>query len=259
MLENPPGFGLRTEAQKAAHDNGYRLDLGEDGGWLAYESTTAPGRIWIGAASQQGPWFLSVDHAGVAAELGGVPAASIAGPGRATFKFTTITVLHRILDQVYRLSLSLPYAPLARFRKETSNLPSSTEAERVVIQRVGQGIFRDALLDYWDRKCPLTGITDIGLLRASHIVAWAECDSDEHRLDVHNGLLLSALWDAAFDRGLISFADDGTPLANVKLSAPARAALGFDVAQPLKNLRQTHLINLRRHRIRHGFVTDADP
>ncbi len=39
-------------------------------------------------------------------------------------------------------------------------------------------------------------------------VPWSEC-SDEQRLDVHNGLLLSALWDAAFDKGLVSFADDG--------------------------------------------------
>jgi hypothetical protein len=31
-LESPPGFGVRTEAQKAAHDNGYRLDRGEDAG-----------------------------------------------------------------------------------------------------------------------------------------------------------------------------------------------------------------------------------
>ena len=41
--------------------------------------------------------------------------------------------------------------------------------------------------DYWGGRCPLTGITDVALLRASHIVAWAECD-DAHRLDVHNGL-----------------------------------------------------------------------
>jgi putative restriction endonuclease len=51
----------------------------------------------------------------------------------------------------------------------------------------------------------------------------AECD-DAQRLDVHNGLLLSALWDAAFDAGLISFADDGTVLASPELSATARTA-----------------------------------
>jgi hypothetical protein len=54
-------------------------------------------------------------------------------------------------------------------------------------------------------------ITDPAVLRASHIVPWAECDTDAHRLDVHSGLLLSALWDAAFDAGLASF-DNGRRL-----------------------------------------------
>jgi predicted restriction endonuclease len=40
----------------------------------------------------------------------------------------------------------------------------------------------------------------------------------EQRLDVHNGLLLSALWDAAFDKGLISFGDDGKGIAGAQLS-----------------------------------------
>ena len=40
-------------------------------------------------------------------------------------------------------------------------------------------------------------------------------------MDVHNGLLLSALWDAAFDAGLISFADDGSVLRSPSLAAEA--------------------------------------
>ena len=53
-------------------------------------------------------------------------------------------------------------------------------------------------MDYSGGRCPITGIADTALLlRASHIVPWAECD-DAQRLDIRNGLLLSALWDAAF-------------------------------------------------------------
>jgi HNH endonuclease len=137
----------------------------------------------------------------------------VAGPGLATFMLATLPQLHAALDRVYKLAVSLPDAPLARFQVKTSGLPRTTEAERLVIQRIGQDVFRDALMDYWGGSCPLTGITDPALLRASHIVPWAEC-SDEQRLDIHNGLLLSALWDAAFDQGLVSFADDGTlPIA----------------------------------------------
>jgi putative restriction endonuclease len=122
----------------------------------------------------------------------------------------------------------------------------------MVIQRIGQDVFRDALMDYWGGRCPMTGITEPGLLRASHILPWADC-TDAQRLDVHNGLLLSALWDAAFDRGLISFADDGTVLANPQLGESARTALGLIGAPRLIGLRDAHRINLAQHRIRNGF------
>src|SRR5439155_24772250 len=125
------------------------------------------------------------------------------------FFLCTLSQLHAALDRVYKLAVSLPDAPLARFQAKTALLPRTTEAERMVIQRIGQDVFRDALMDYWDGRCPLTGITEPALLRASHIVPWAEC-SDEQRLDIHNGLLLSAHWHAAFDQGIVSFADDGT-------------------------------------------------
>jgi len=78
-------------------------------------------------------------------------------------------------------------------------------------------------------------------LRASQIVPWAECASDAERLDVHNGLLLSALWDAAFDKGLVSSADDGSPIASLQLSAEAKAAFEFDNVPRLAGLRDAHL------------------
>jgi putative restriction endonuclease len=90
-------------------------------------------------------------------------------------------------------------------------------------------------------------------LRASHIVPWAECD-DAQRLDVHNGLLVSALWDAAFGSGLVSFADDGTVLTSPELSAAARTALGIESTPRLSNLRDAHRANLAAHRARHGFL-----
>jgi predicted restriction endonuclease len=121
-----------------------------------------------------------------------------------------------------------------------------------MIQRIGQDIFREALMDYWGGRCPMTGIAELELLCASHIVPWADC-TDAQRLDVHNGLLLSALWDAAFDRGLISFADDGTVLASPQLSHTARTALELNTTAPLAGLRNRHRANLALHRARNGF------
>ena len=251
--EDPPGFVVRTEVQKAAWDDGFRLERGvENGGWLRYASTTARGEIWIAGVPPRGSWLLSIDHPGVAAELAVLPSSALSGPGLATFKFNSLTALHAALDRVYKLAVSLPDAPLARFRAQTAGLPQTTEAERLVVQHIGQEIFRAALMDYWGARCPITGITDPELLRASHIVPWSECN-DAQRLDVHNGLLLSALWDAAFDARLASFADDGTVLASPGLSAAARTALGIGSAPRLPNLRDAHRANLTAHRARHGF------
>jgi HNH endonuclease len=250
--EDPPGFVVRTEAQKASWDNGYRLERGAEGGWLHYGSTTAPGAVWIAGVSPHGPWLLSIEHSGVAAELNTLPISPVAGPGLITFELSALSQLHAALDRVYRLSVSLPDAPLTRFRIKTKDLPRSTEAERLVVQRVGQDVFRDALMDYWGGRCPLTGITEPALLRASHIVPWAD-STDEQRLDVYNGLLLSALWDAAFDGGLVSFADDGAVLVSESVGVTTRAALGIAPTTRLNGLRDQHRVNLAVHRERNGF------
>jgi hypothetical protein len=248
----PPGFVVRTEAQKTAWENGFRIERGIENGWLRYASTTAPGSIWIAGVSQHGPWFLSIDHSGTAVELG-ASAPLVSGPGVATYIFETLSALTAALDRVYKLAVSLPDAPLSRFQAKTAGLPRATEAERLLVQRIGQDVFRDALMDYWGRRCPLTGITDPALLRASHIVPWAE-GTDDQRLDVHNGLLLSALWDAAFDRGLVSFTDQGAVLVSPNLSDIAAETLGISKAPSITGLHDTHRANLRAHRKRYGFT-----
>lgn len=129
---------------------------------------------------------------------------------------------------------------------------SRTEVDAIVRRRVGQDIFRDLLMDYWNGRCAVSGITDPDLLRASHIKPWSECDSDHDRLNPHNGLLLSALWDAAFDKGLISFAANGRVLASDRLSSDAKSELSFNDAKDLW-LDQEQLPWLAWHRRRHGF------
>lgn len=241
-LESPQGFSVRQECAKAAWQNGYRRDLGEAEGWAGFGSTTAQGRLWLAAAGEQGPWFMALEHAGVVAELALVPDAA-PGPGLARYRFAALGALYQALNTVYALASSLPDAPLAAFEARIRGLPRATEAEQLAIRRIGQDVFRDSLMRYWGGRCPLTGITEPELLRASHIVPWAECESDAERLDVHNGLLLSALWDAAFDRGLVSFNDAGEPLHAPNLSAFAR--------QQLRWSGQLTLTDDHRHRLAH--------
>ena len=129
-------------------------------------------------------------------------------------------------------------------------LPKATEAERLVVQRVGQGIFRNGLLDYWEGRCAVTGLAEASLLRASHIKPWAACDSDAERLDVFNGLLLAPHLDAAFDHGYIAFTDDRSMRVSLVLREQDAQALGLDRSWRLRSLGEEHLRYLRWHRER---------
>lgn len=246
MIEAPQSFVVREECEKAAFQNGFRRPLGQKEGWAAFGSTTAHGTIYLAATGAQGPWFLALDHAGVIEELA-LPVAKMPGPGLARYAFDTLGALYGVLPRVYQLAVSLPDAPLRDFQTKIKDLPKTTEAERLVVQRIGQDIFRAGLMDYWQGRCPLTGISDAPLLRASHIIPWKDCPTDADRLDVHNGLLLSALWDAAFDRGLVTFDDEGHPQFSPALSEAARAELRWQNPIPLTYKHQKRLAWHREH------------
>jgi hypothetical protein len=82
-----------------------------------------------------------------------------------------------------------------------------TEKEQLVKSRRGQGIFRTNL-ERIEKSCRVTGVTAKEHLRASHIKPWRDATNYE-RLDGNNGLLLSPHIDALFDKGYITFTDNG--------------------------------------------------
>ena len=90
-----------------------------------------------------------------------------------------------------------------------------TQKQQLVQARRGQGIFRSNVR-LNEKKCRITGVQDVRLLIASHIKPWAD-SSDKEKLDGRNGLLLSPHVDRLFDKGLISFQNDGTMLVSSKL------------------------------------------
>lgn len=59
---------------------------------------------------------------------------------------------------------------------------------------------------------------------------------------MHNGLVLSALWDAAFDRGLVTFNDFGRPEFSQKLSETARVELRWHAPIPLTDKHRARLV-----------------
>lgn len=133
---------------------------------------------------------------------------------------------HGCVYTAYRMGLEAgqTVSVVAEFEEEIAKL-EKTEGLALQKIRIGQHIFRRELLKYWQGKCPLTGITDNLLLRASHIKPWAQCDNDSERLNKYNGILLSSLHDAAFDAGLLSFEENGKPLFSKNLSKTALSLL----------------------------------
>jgi hypothetical protein len=103
---------------------------------------------------------------------------------------------------------------------------SETERNAVVLARIGQGRFRDALLERWDGRCAVTGVSVEAALVASHIKPWSFCTNAE-RLDPDNGLLLVGTLDRLFDCGLISFDADGMLLVSPRVPVEQRAKLGI--------------------------------
>ena len=133
--------------------------------------------------------------------------------------------LYSALARVSALARSLPTLVADRFKQATKGMPQSTEVERLVVQRVGQQMFRDALIDYWGGRCAVTNLAIVPLLRASHIRPWAQCASDDERLDVFNGLLLTPHLDALFDGGWIGFNEAGQIILSRHLDEASRQLL----------------------------------
>jgi 5-methylcytosine-specific restriction enzyme A len=105
-----------------------------------------------------------------------------------------------------------------------SDIPNATERRGLVTSRVGQGKYRQALLKKFNFQCAVTGCALQEVLIASHILPWADAN-DTQRLDPNNGILLSPNYDAAFDRSLISFDDDGSIIFSELLREEDRRAL----------------------------------
>ena len=129
------------------------------------------------------------------------------------FSLESTTSLSGLLKRVAKLFASLPDNPLEQYQKKLAEFSNTeiqkTEAERLVKERVGQDIYRDALMNYWGGACAVTGCIVKEVLKASHAKPWKDCTSDAERLNVYNGFLLTANLDALFDKGYISFTNEG--------------------------------------------------
>lgn len=122
---------------------------------------------------------------------------------------------------------------------------TETQKSQIILARVGQGAFRKKLIKHW-RECSATGCLQIDILKASHIKPWSKSSNSE-RLDVYNGLLLNPNLDALFDKGYVTFDDEGKILISPYVSDNDRMLLSCS-SELRVNLQPQHLKYLAWHR-----------
>lgn len=131
---------------------------------------------------------------------------------------------------------------------ETSGDIAETTRMALVQARVGQGKFKQLVSNY-ERSCRITKVDNPTHPIASHIKPWRESNNEE-RLSGGNGLLLTPSIDHLFDRGFISFEDNGelitSPVADMRslerMGVRAANVGGF-------NMDQRHFLDYHRKEI----------
>ena len=113
--------------------------------------------------------------------------------------YSTETEIGRklFLDVQDRLSRSL--AP-----KPAIEIDGPRYVEGVTKHRLGQGAFRIAVTDAYQRRCAITGEKTLPVLEAAHIMPYA--NDGPH--DVKNGILLKSDFHTLFDDGYITLTRD---------------------------------------------------
>lgn len=241
----------RSLIEKAGYNNGFEnvRESSAEGVTLTSSRHKAEARIRSSGGGTN-DWSIAFTGTSLVNEL----ARSFAtGPqSESTFQAHGASELWRLLRRAAELAMSLPNQAAEAYAEEIAtieaNPPTTTEALAIVKQRRGQELFRKALVDYWGGACSVTGITVPELLRASHAKPWADCASDEERLNVFNGFLLCAHLDALFDRGLMTFDEMGAAVFSDTIDAGTRDRLNLSEDMKLRWLAPEHGAFLKWHR-----------
>jgi putative restriction endonuclease len=139
------------------------------------------------------------------------------------------------LSQALNKEISYPKAFLKGLDQE------GRDALRTRATRVNQSVFRAIILHIYGNTCCITGLDIPDVNRASHILGWAVSKST--RMDPRNGLCLSATYDAAFDRHLISFDEDFRLL----ISRDVKDHFSSEVVRSHFHNRHGQKINMPKH------------
>lgn len=229
--------------EKALNDAGFDLIHDFGNGWFQARSS---GSINPGIRVQPVPAGGALLQTGTLANIGRIGLEEMVGkPGIGLAH--NAGQLREALRSLHTLEVYSANILSARVEKRLAAI-QSTERTQEVRRRIGQDVFREALFEFWDRRCALTGAQLLpSLLRASHAKPWAAATEHE-RLDPFNGLLLSVHYDALFDQGFISFADNGRICLSPQLNTESQHFLCIFTGMKLQRVLPGHLPYLRYHR-----------
>jgi len=152
----------------------------------------------------------------------------------------------------YQIAHDSPEAYVAR---QFQQLQDEEEEEQVL----RGAAFKRKIPELYDYRCAITGLRvqnsrAVNLIDACHIVPWADSYNDT----ISNGIALCPNMLRAFDRGLISIADDLTVLVAPDLrenesSHAIRPFVGKPLLLPKERQNWPALDNLAKHRERWGM------
>jgi hypothetical protein len=129
--------------------------------------------------------------------------------------------------------------------KSDTTIPVTVRVQ-LINARVGQGLFRSRV-EMIESDCRVTGVSDRRFLRASHVKPWSKSDSHE-KLDGSNGLLLAPHIDHLFDKGFISFANDGSLIISHALPAWVQGAWNLHAAISPRPMSELQIAYMAYHR-----------
>jgi hypothetical protein len=112
----------------------------------------------------------------------------------------------------------------------SESIPETTR-KALIYARRGQGKFKDNVARF-EHECRITHVANPTHLIASHIKPWRESSNTE-RLAGGNGLLLTPSIDHLFDRGFISFDDEGSVLVSPVADTDSLPSMGIACDRPL--------------------------
>ncbi|MEX0618623.1 MAG: HNH endonuclease [Pseudohongiellaceae bacterium] len=172
-------------------------------------------------------------------------------------------------EQLHTIVRSIEYPAEVDYREETaiglveweehlindirSNLNlSETERETLILARRGQGVFKKNVMQV-ESQCRITKVDRAEHLRASHIKPWRDCGGSDERLSAANGLLLTPSVDHLFDRGFVSFEDNGDLLISPAAHLSSLEKMGIITAGSVNvggfNTDQRFFLNYHREEV----------